>query len=71
VRDGHPRLAVHDVRDETRPHSCESITGIEQPELGLFASDTVGWGLALAAFGLSVGAAVVTAKRIAARSGGG
>ena len=67
---GTPASPFHDVRDQSRPASCESITGIEQPELGLFASDTVGWGLALAAFGLSVGVAVVTAGRMASRSGG-
>jgi hypothetical protein len=59
----------HDVRDQPRPTSCESVTGIELPELGPFASDTVGWGLALAAFCLSLGAAVVVAGRTS-RSGG-
>lgn len=61
---GIPASPFHDVRDQPRPTSCESIPGIELPELGLFASDTVGWGLALAAFCLSLGAAVVTAGRM-------
>ena len=54
----------HDVRDQPRPTSCESVAGIELPELGLFASDTVGWALALAAFCSSLGVAVVTAGRM-------
>ena len=57
----------HDVRDQPRPTSCESISGIELPELGPFASDTVGWGLALAAFCLSLGLAVVVAGRTTTR----
>ena len=54
----------NDVRDQPRPTSCESITGIQLPELGMFSSDTVGWGLALAAFCLALGLAVVVARRI-------
>jgi hypothetical protein len=61
----------NDVRDQPRPTSCESITGIELPEMGPFASDTVGWGLALAGFCLSLGVAVVAAGRMPAPDAGG
>ena len=53
----------HDVRGQPRPTSCQSIARIELPELGPFAGDTVGWGLALAAFCLSLGVAVVVVGR--------
>ena len=61
---GIPASPFHDVRDQPRPTSCESVTGIELPELGMFASDTVGWGLALAGFCLSLSVSVVTAGRM-------
>jgi uncharacterized membrane protein YbhN (UPF0104 family) len=59
----------HDVRDQPRPTSCETILGIELPEAGPFASDTVGWGLALAGFCLSLGVAVAAAGRTRPRPG--
>jgi hypothetical protein len=54
---------LNDVSHETRPTSCETITRIELPELGIFASDTVGWGLGLASCCLCLGVAIVVAGR--------
>jgi hypothetical protein len=59
-----------DVSDQPRPSSCETIAGVELPELGPFASDTVGWGLALAGFCLCLGVAVVVAGRTHVRDAG-
>ena len=55
----------NDVSDLPRPTSCETIVGVELPEMGRFASDTVGWGLALAGSCLCLGVAVLAAGRTA------
>ena len=60
----------NDVSDRSRPTSCETSIGVALPEVGPFAGDTVGWGLALAAFCLCLGASVVVAGRTHHREGG-
>jgi hypothetical protein len=52
-----------DVSALSRPTSCETLLGNELPELGPFAGDTVGWGLALAGFCLALWVSVVVAGR--------
>jgi hypothetical protein len=59
-----------DVSDQPRPTSCETITGVELPAVGRFASDTVGWGLALAGFCLCLGVMAVVAGRMHPRDAG-
>lgn len=54
----------NDVTDQPRPTSCATIVGVDLPQLGPFASDTVGWGLALAGFCLCLGGMVVVAGRM-------
>jgi hypothetical protein len=60
---GTPASPFNDVRGQNRPTACASVVGVELPELGRFASDTVGWGLALAGFCAALGAAVLVARR--------
>jgi peptidoglycan/LPS O-acetylase OafA/YrhL len=60
----------NDVSDQPRPTSCETIAGVELPVMGRFASDTVGWGLALAGFCLCLGVMVVVAGRMHPRDPG-
>ncbi len=49
--------------DLEKPTGCESLPGVGLPELGMFSSDTVGYGLALAALGLAFAAVLVVLPR--------
>ena len=53
----------NDVSGLDRPTSCEGLAGVVLPELGFLSSDTVGYGLAIAAVGLAVCAAALVAGR--------
>jgi hypothetical protein len=65
---GTPAGPFHDARGDDRPTSCATVLDVELPELGVFASDTVGWGLAVAGCCVALGAAVLVLGRTVRRS---
>ena len=68
---GTPASPFDDVAGQDRPASCATVLDVELPELGPLASDTVGWGFALAGFCLALAVEVLVSGRGARRSRGG
>jgi len=61
--DGEFALPPFADRGDARPTSCETALGVGLPDLGRFASDTVGWGLAVAANAISIWVGVLAGHR--------
>lgn len=60
---GQVATPFNDVTGQPSPTGCSGVAGLELPELGPFAGDTVGYGLAITAAGLVIVVAGAAANR--------